>query len=494
MKKLAEEEINNNIALTDYVLAEIDDKIVRVPASHLMTDNTTQYYGIEVIKGQTSSVVTKIGDATMISEKPVHAATYPAVVNEAGSVVQELDKQNITLQTGGSPATIDGSIGDVVRVFPYFYFSFEDAGDRYRIKISPFNLPGFVKVDEFMVGIFMANIDAVTGKLHSKSSVTPTISKTRAEFRTAAALKGDGWCQVDLEVRNWLYWLFVIENGNLDSQAIIGEGATNANSTDWSNYNAYNPIWDNGEGNATEIITGEIPVSVDDFVNNDIVDESFVSNFDVAVALAHTVLVSGTVVVTTTDSVTTYTEGVDYTINYTSGTITVLSTGSMADATSYYIDYSYLTALSTNIATLWQIRDIYGHLYEFCDGLNNHNATVTGSRFFQCKDPANFADDTETNYELIGNAPEADGYISKFIPGSIMPIKDMPAGSSSQHCGDYYYSYFDNDPDVGWRVLLVSGSANDGSGCGLAIAYCVYGAGSAAANIGSRLCFKSKYA
>jgi len=72
-----------------------------------------------------------------------------------------------------------------------------------------------------------------------------------------------------------------------------------------------------------------------------VVDESFTSSFDIAVSLAHSDLVSGSVVVTTTDGVTTYVEDTDYTIDYTNGTITVLSTGAMLDATAYYIDYTY---------------------------------------------------------------------------------------------------------------------------------------------------------
>lgn len=67
--------------------------------------------------------------------------------------------------------------------------------------------------------------------------------------------------------------------------------------------------------------------------------ELFTSAFGTPVPLAHQKLVSGTVVVT--DGTTTYTEGTDYTIDYPNGTITVLSTGNMADNTQYSIDYSY---------------------------------------------------------------------------------------------------------------------------------------------------------
>jgi len=72
-----------------------------------------------------------------------------------------------------------------------------------------------------------------------------------------------------------------------------------------------------------------------------ITDETFTSNHDTPVQLAHTNLTAGTVVVTDKPSDGPYTEGVDYTIDYANGTITVLSTGGMADATDFLIDYEY---------------------------------------------------------------------------------------------------------------------------------------------------------
>jgi hypothetical protein len=70
-------------------------------------------------------------------------------------------------------------------------------------------------------------------------------------------------------------------------------------------------------------------------------DESFTSDHDVSVALDHENIVEDSEVVTSSDGSTTYYKGRDYTMDYTNGTITVLSTGLMADATSYLIDYEY---------------------------------------------------------------------------------------------------------------------------------------------------------
>ena len=78
-----------------------------------------------------------------------------------------------------------------------------------------------------------------------------------------------------------------------------------------------------------------------DVTSTKVTDESFTSDHDTAVSLDYQGILQYSETVTTTAGTTTYTRDTDYTMSYASGTITVLSTGSMADATSYYIDYLY---------------------------------------------------------------------------------------------------------------------------------------------------------
>jgi len=79
-----------------------------------------------------------------------------------------------------------------------------------------------------------------------------------------------------------------------------------------------------------------------DISANKVTDETFTSSADVAVDLDNNALIQYSEVVTDdTDHTTVYTRDTDYDMNYTTGTIMVLSTGSMSDATEYYIDYLY---------------------------------------------------------------------------------------------------------------------------------------------------------
>lgn len=72
-------------------------------------------------------------------------------------------------------------------------------------------------------------------------------------------------------------------------------------------------------------------------------DEPFTSSYDQFVGLVHSFVDRKTEpTVTSSDGVTTYTRGTDYEIDFANGRIKVLSTGTMADATSYLIDYDYI--------------------------------------------------------------------------------------------------------------------------------------------------------
>jgi hypothetical protein len=75
--------------------------------------------------------------------------------------------------------------------------------------------------------------------------------------------------------------------------------------------------------------------------NSSISNESVTSSYDTAVSLDNVGIIQFSETVTTVAGSTTYTRDTDYTMGYSAGTITVDSTGSMSDATAYYIDYLY---------------------------------------------------------------------------------------------------------------------------------------------------------
>ncbi len=75
---------------------------------------------------------------------------------------------------------------------------------------------------------------------------------------------------------------------------------------------------------------------------NRITQEDFTADLDVALELVHTQIVEDSELVTSVGGVIEYELDTDYEMDYEAGTITVLSTGSMEDATEYTIIYDYL--------------------------------------------------------------------------------------------------------------------------------------------------------
>jgi len=70
-----------------------------------------------------------------------------------------------------------------------------------------------------------------------------------------------------------------------------------------------------------------------------VTDESWTSDSAVAVSLDNVGLLQYSETVTNTAGTTTFTRDTDYTMDYVSGTITMLAAGTMVTATEYYIDY-----------------------------------------------------------------------------------------------------------------------------------------------------------
>jgi hypothetical protein len=62
-------------------------------------------------------------------------------------------------------------------------------------------------------------------------------------------------------------------------------------------------------------------------------------------------------------------------------------------------------------------------------------------------------------------------------------------GSSSTYIADYFYTYFDNDNDSGWRVARVGARATNGSVAGAFCVYSINDSSYAASTIGGRLAY-----
>ena len=98
-----------------------------------------------------------------------------------------------------------------------------------------------------------ANVYAQTAfaadTLASISGKAPVVQGTRANFRTAASLRGAGWRQYDYQLLSAIQLLYLIEYASFNSQSKIGNGLTDWSSA-WPGWNDYNPIEKTGLSNA----------------------------------------------------------------------------------------------------------------------------------------------------------------------------------------------------------------------------------------------------
>lgn len=393
-------------------------------------------YGAEWSPGQTSSTAAAIGNASMRSIGYITGIDmiYPAVVEEDGTIAYKLDPSDLTKKANGDPSVLTGADGDVMTIYEamYFMFRFDETRNKYQIWFSKHSLPGFTLIPRHGVGIYPAYVDlAGDSKLRSISGVTPTTNKHRDEFRTYAQNKTahPKWSQEPFWYYEIKYWLMLVEFLNMNSQTNLGQGASNASSGDWNSYNGYNPVWTTDGGSAAATGAGVVSATPAD----------------------------------------------PNTANVRNGSIPLIVSNFVGGSSD----------LSTQMAIFHWQRDVFGHLWEWKDGINIHNSVADGARAFICKNPAHFADDTFTNYEFYKNIAEGDGYVSKFTEGSMLPL--LTSGSSSNHCGDYHYTVFDTDPGVGFRGLYAGGNLNNGANDGLAYLNVNNPASNRNANIGSHL-------
>jgi len=97
-------------------------------------------------------------------------------------------------------------------------------------------------------------------------------------------------------------------------------------------------------------------------ISSQVTDEAFTAAADTAVLLDYTELVQGSITVTDPGGGGSYTEGVDYTIDYENGTITALGTGGLADGSNYEIDYTIARPSKVTTNPLGNSGDLIRHI------------------------------------------------------------------------------------------------------------------------------------
>lgn len=377
-------------------------------------NNPNSFAGYEIDNANSSPAVTRVNTTGW---KVILSQIRAAVIKDDETVNYYLDPTDFDKKADGTASILTGADGQVMIYKPAYWRKCDTVGDIQTVKVSTVPLPGWEYKQAYWIGQVLGSVSG--GKLQSIHGVMPTTDLNRSEFRTAARARGsNNWCIYPYEVWEFLndFARFKYADRNSQGASMLGAGATNASSGDWSAYNGYNPV-----------VACGLKKTLDDV--------------EVAFSVA----------------------------NFVGGTGT----------------------LNSQAACFYGIEHIFGHIWHWCDGMNAHNSSALGARAFTCNNPTNFADDTETNYQLAGNLAEADGYISEMLNGGVLP-SSVAGGSSATYYADYHYTYYNNDNNSGWRGMLVGGGLYNGAIAGLSCSSLYYAASYRSAAVGSRLCLRVK--
>ena len=408
----------------------------------------TCMYGIEYDTTVSSPDVTRIGNMALHKSLPIQSRMKGCLLSDDGTVNEYLNPSDWTGQTR------DGSRGQVMVELPMYYRKFETEGNKRRVKLSEYPLPGYHQVKKKYVSAYEATVQRSTTMLCSVANEgadyrgggnnadwdstyrtllgRPATSISRTNFRTYARKRKSSskeWNCMTYDMQKDLYWLFVVEYATLNSQKAfnaqkdsngyaqggLGDGVTTVDWTKWSNFNDNNPFVPCGYtdtlGNGTGVVEFSMPTEYD------------------------------------------------------------------------------ATIKKLNVPRYRGIENPFGHIWQWTDGINVQIEAGDGlSKVFVSDNPEKFNDSNYDGYSHVGNEARTEGYVKSVIfgeGGEIMP--DVVGGGSTTYFCDYHYTNIPSATTL--RGVLFGGHASDGATAGFAYAYSNNAPSNTYANFGSRLCF-----
>lgn len=415
-------------------------------------------YGVVIDSSVSSTTLTRVGSSDLHRTLPLQSRMKGCLLDDDGNVVDYLP------QTSWVGATRDGSRGQVMVEIPAHYEKFTTVGTQLTAMISEYPLPGYHFVPKMYISAYEASVQRSTSKLASVVNDDadyrggnntssndgtyrsllgrPATNISRTNFRKYARnRKSDSteWNCMTYDAQKVLFWFFVIEYANLNSQAAynaeltsdgykqggLGDGVSTFSSSEWSTFNGYNPF---------------VPCGTTDELGNG----------------------SGVV---------------SYTADNT------------GDGGSIKKTFS--------VPRYRGVENPFGHIWQWTDGINVRISPTAAnggdnlSKLFICSDHSKFNDSNYDGYTHVGNEARSEGYVKTIIGGELGDI--MPTavgGGSTTYFADYHYTNIPTTETL--RGVRFGGDAAIGASCGFACALSDAAPSGASSNVGSRLCFIPK--
>lgn len=421
------------------------------PAWEDIPDLEERYaYGVEWDTASSSPDGVRVGNMQLHRELPIQSKMKGAVLDNKGGI-------NKYLGTSWSDSDVQLASGEpenfsIMTMIPRHWYKFYFNGTKFRCMISAIPLPGYKYVDDFFISSYEATIYRSKDLLMSRLGVDSTYNEyrggdntaewdgtyrsllgrpvtnlTRDQFRQAARKRGSGWEMYTYNAHKILFWLFAVEYATLDSQ---------------KPFNAQKDANGFAQGGLGPGLT-----QMTDWTNfnntNPLIPCGYTNEF-----------------------------------------------GNGSGEKAYVVKNASGGTHATLMANRYRgIENPFGHIWKYTDGANMQVTTgdVGLSILWTTDDPSNFSDTSYTGYDKKGNICRTNSYAKKMLlgeDGDIVPTE--VGGSSSTYWCDYYYT---NTLANRMQVVLVGGSAGNGSAAGLASVDTGYAPSAAPRNVGSRLCF-----
>ena len=392
----------------------------------------------------------RVGNMQLHRELPIQSGMRGVVLDNNGGINAYLGNKwsdpDVQLASG-EPENFS-----IMTMIPRHWYKFYFNGTKFRCMISAIPLPGYKYVDDFFISSYEATIYRSKDLLMSRLGVDSTYNEyrggdntaewdgtyrsllgrpvtnlTRDQFRQAARKRGSGWEMYTYNAHKILFWLFAVEYATLDSQ---------------KPFNAQKDANGFAQGGLGPGLT-----QMTDWTNfnntNPLIPCGYTNEF-----------------------------------------------GNGSGEKAYVVKNASGGTHATLMANRYRgIENPFGHIWKYTDGANIQVTTGDAglSILWTTDDPSNFSDTSYTGYDKKGNICRTNGYAKKMLlgeDGDIVPTE--VGGSSSTYWCDYYYT---NTSANRMQVVLVGGSAGNGSAAGLASVDTGYAPSAAPRNVGSRLCF-----
>lgn len=412
------------------------------------TDNMDAVYGIQYNVTHATPILERIGE-NMFNHitLPVQSKMRRCVVNLDRTVNYWLHKDDSTKKEDGTPANLTGADGQFQVWLPDRYMRFSQGGNMARAETSLYPFVGAKFYPAEFISVGHATVQRSTNKMMSVVNDDPdyagggtgvniynSVARTnlsRAVGRTYARNLGVGWELQDYTTDLSIYWGYVIEYANFNSQLPfiaertaegykqggLGNGVTNASSAGWSGFNGSYPFVPIGYTASLGNNTGVKELIIPDFGGSEFI---------------------------------------------------------------------------TQVPSYRGIENPFGHIFTILDGIQCFFETGQSFNTYVTDDPALFNDTNHNGFRFVGSQPmNASGYITEMHFGEFgdTVTKANVGGSATTYMCDYQYLPTTTNE---YKWYAKGGNANNGASAGLGCVSSSSRVSHTRAYYGFRLCAKRK--